>query len=129
MKNHDYFRLGSRRMIFNRIAILNFGVGLSLLLAIIGSSPLSAKVNRQQGDNEQPRILLPLISAGGIQIAQKPSTAVNDTYQAVEDSVLAVNAQQGLLTNDINCTPGELRAILVTDAMHGDFELGGQRRL
>lgn len=50
-------------------------------------------------------------------------TAVSDEYSAVEDQVLSVTAEQGVLSNDINPENSSLTAILVGNVSQGALTL------
>jgi hypothetical protein len=49
--------------------------------------------------------------------------AVDDEYQALEDILLSVNAEDGLLANDLNPDELVLSVEVVDEALHGDLQM------
>ena len=54
---------------------------------------------------------------------QVPPVAVDDDYDAIEDTLLSVNAANGVLDNDTDANGDPLEADLVDDALHGTLTL------
>ncbi len=94
--------------------LFRIGAVLALLFAVVGT--LST---RADGENQA---LLPVIMVNPQPLQPLPE-AVDDTYEAVEDTLLSVNAADGVLANDTHPDDLPLQAELVDDVANGVLTL------
>lgn len=78
-----------------------------------GTDSFTYKVNDGQSDSNEATVTI------GVNATNRPPAAVNDSYTTDEDTVLAVDAANGVLSNDTDADHNSLTAEKLSDPANG----------